>query len=96
MIVVFLCSVECAELAVNVADVGVVDVTVDDVGHHGVPCSVVGIPLQLVSSRRCERPQFRHGQAVKREGILLRDALAAHDAFCCGAGFGRGSGLHAG
>jgi hypothetical protein len=27
---------------------------------------------------------------------LLRDALAAHDAFCCGAGFGRGSGLHAG
>ena len=96
MVVVFLCSIKRAELAVNIADVGVVHVPVDDIGDDRVSRPVVRISFQLVSSGGCERAELRHGEVVKGERILLRNAFAGNDAVRRAACFGGGSGLHAG
>ncbi len=95
VVVVLLCSIKRAKLTVNVADVGVVHVSVDDVGHDGVSRSVVRLSFQLVSSGGCERSELWHGEVVQGERVLLRNAFAGDDAVRRAACFGSGSDLHA-
>ena len=47
---ILLGSVKSAKLAINIADVRVVDVSVDDVGHHIIPRSVVGLRQRELSA----------------------------------------------
>jgi hypothetical protein len=56
MIVVFFGAIKSAELAIDVADVGVIDVAVDDVGDDLVAPPVVGRALALAPARvACSR-----------------------------------------
>ena len=43
---ILLRSIECAELAVHITHVRVVDVPIDHIGHHLFPFSVVIFPLR--------------------------------------------------
>ena len=49
MIVIFFGAIKRAELAINVADVGVIDVAINDVGHDFISVAVVGRTLRLSS-----------------------------------------------
>ena len=55
MIGVLLRAVERAEFAVNVADVGVVDVAIDDVGHDLSPAPMVSFLLREIAPRIGQR-----------------------------------------
>jgi len=61
---------ESAKLAVDVADVGVVDVPIHDVGHRDRPATVVtGGPQELASSIR-QGPQFFQGQGIQLDRFV--------------------------
>jgi hypothetical protein len=57
VIFVLLRPIECAELAVNVADVRVVDVAIDDVGHDLASAITVAGAFCQVAPRIRQRPQ---------------------------------------
>ncbi len=58
MIRIFAGAVERAELSINIADVRVVDVAVDDVGHRVGAVLVVARALGEISPRVCERAEL--------------------------------------
>jgi hypothetical protein len=58
MIVIFFRAIKRAELAINVADVGVIDVAIDDVGHDFISVAVVGRTLRLSSPLIGQRSQL--------------------------------------
>ncbi len=62
---VALAAAEGAELAVHVADVGIIDVAVDEVGDDLVAAPVIGIRLCQLTSAVRQQSQFRQGQAVE-------------------------------
>ncbi|MCE2825911.1 MAG: hypothetical protein LW626_02330 [Verrucomicrobium sp.] len=66
---VLLGAPEGAELAVDVADVGVVDVAVHDVGHGLCPAPVIGTPAGQPATTVGQRPQFGQGQRVQRQRL---------------------------
>ena len=83
MIFVFLGPIERAELAVNVADVRIIDVAIDDVGHDFSAALAIAGRLRQVSSRigqRAERleraaiqfERFRRGNAFAREHFFAQ------------------------
>ena len=67
--------VKRAKLAVDVADVGVVDVSVDDVGDDLVATPAVGRAFGQFAPGVGEFPQFLQGGMVKRSCLGERDAL---------------------
>jgi hypothetical protein len=74
-------AVKSAELAIDVADVGVIDVAIDDVGGDFVAfASEVGSLGELTAAVR-ERAQFFEGQMIETERVGLIDARAAPNSF---------------
>ena len=76
MILVSFSSVESAELAIDVADVCVVDVTINNVGDNLRAATIVGAVLGSGTAEVSERPEFLQWQLVERPSVVLRDSLA--------------------
>ena len=77
--VVTLGAVEGAELAIDVADVGVIDVAVDDVGDDVVALAAVRGALALAAAGVGEFAELGERGVVKLLGFLGRDAAAVKD-----------------
>src|SRR5947199_2084499 len=72
-------AVEGAEFAIDVADIGVVNVAVDDVGDDLIPAPVVSGGFGQLPSPVRQRSQFLQGQRVKSQRLGLVEALAFPD-----------------
>ena len=75
-VVVLLRAVEGAELAIDVADVGVVDVAVNDVGDDVVAAAVEVLGLCELAAAVGERAEFFEWQMIKPQGLVLIDTFA--------------------
>ena len=75
----FLRPVKGTELAIDVADVRVVDVPVDDVGDDLVAPTVIGIGQGELTAVIGKGAEFLQGKAVEFQGILRSDALSLKD-----------------
>ena len=76
---VLLGAVERAELAIDVADVRVVDVAVNDVGDDLVAAAVVGAGLGELAAAVGQRAEFFERQVIKPQRLGPVDALAVPD-----------------
>src|SRR5919106_449330 len=81
MIFVFLGAIERAELAVNVAHVRVIDVSIDDVGNDLISLAVVGQALRLSSPFIGQGAKFFQRQAIKFERFIRRNSFACEHFF---------------
>ena len=79
MVRVFFRAIKRAELAVNVADIGVIDVAIDDVSHDLAPAISVARRFRQVPPRVGQLPQFRQGPPIKLERFLRRNPFARED-----------------
>src|SRR5208282_1770355 len=78
-IVVLFHTVERAELAIDIADVGVIDVAVNDVGDDFVAATVEIIRLGQLTAAVGQRAEFLERQMIKPQRFALADALAIPD-----------------
>ena len=78
-IVVLFHAVKRAELAIDVADVGVIDIAVNDVGDDVVAAPVEILRLGELAAAVGERAEFLQRQMIKPQGLGLVDALAVPD-----------------
>jgi hypothetical protein len=73
---IFLGPIKRAKFAINVADVGVVDVAINDIGHDFVSATPEGVRLRHLTPSIRELPQFVQGQAIQLHSIFGVDPLA--------------------
>jgi hypothetical protein len=73
MIVVFFGPIKRAKLAINVADIGVVNVAINDVSDNLASLSVIGARFRQITPCIGEDPKILQGPAVKLESVLGRD-----------------------
>ena len=71
--------IERAELAIDIADVGVIHVAIHVVGDELVAASAVGIFLRKLAAMVGERAEFFERQGVKAFGLRAVNALAVPD-----------------
>src|SRR5436190_11950370 len=64
-ITVFLCTIKRAELAVHIADIGVVDITINDVVNDVILANVVCIAFRKLPSPVRQRSQFFQRQRIQ-------------------------------
>jgi hypothetical protein len=76
---VLLRAVERAELAIDVADVGVIDIAIDDVGDDLVAAPAVGRGTQQLPATVGQSAEFFQRERVKPAGFLAVDAVAVPD-----------------
>ena len=67
VILITLRSIKGAELTINVAYVGVVDVAINDVGHDLVTASAVIFFLREIAPRVSQRTEISEWPAIKFE-----------------------------
>ena len=72
-------AVERAELAIDVADVGIVDVAVNDIGADLVAAALIRIGAAELAAAVRQRGQFFERQAIQPQRIGLVHALAVPD-----------------
>ena len=70
-------TIKCAELAIDVADVGVVYVAIDDVGDDFVAAAVVRVRPGELTTAVGEDTEFFQWQLIKVEGVRGGDAIPA-------------------
>jgi hypothetical protein len=81
MIFVALGPIKGAELAVNVADVCVIDVAIDDVSHDLAAASTVAFGLRQFAPRIRERRQFFQRPTIQFQCVICRNPRALQDFF---------------
>src|SRR5437660_423768 len=69
MVFVFFRSVKRAELAVNIANVRVIDVAIDNVGHNLAPMAVVTFSFCQIASRLRQCAELFQGHSIKLQGL---------------------------
>ena len=74
-------AVKGAEFAIDVADVGIIDVAVNDVGDDLVAASLVGGGAGQLAAAMGQHPQFLQREAVKAAGFFRADAPAGPNFF---------------
>ena len=67
MVVVLLGAIKRAELAIDVADVGVIDVAIDDISHDLAPAAVVVFLLRQIAPRIGQRPHIQRAASDKAQ-----------------------------
>ena len=82
MIFVAFSAVKCAKFAVNVANIRVIDVAIDDIGHDLAAASVVAFRFGQIAPRICQRAQFLQRKAIKLQRFIRRNPFAREDFFC--------------
>ena len=75
-IVILFHAIERAELAIDVADVGVIDIAVNDIGDDVVAAPVEILCLGELPAAVGERAEFLQRQMIKPQRLALADALA--------------------
>ena len=80
-VLVLLHAIKRAELAIDVADIGVIDVAVHDVGDDVVAATVEILGLGELAAAVGKRAEFLQRQMIKPQGFGLVDALASQT-FC--------------
>jgi hypothetical protein len=85
-----LSAVESTELAIDVADIRVIDVPVDDVGHHIIPIAPIGIGQRELPAVIGKCSQLLEREVVQFQRLLGGDALPLDHAV--GQSFGNGTG----
>ena len=78
-IVVFFGAIKRAELAIDIADIGVIDVAIDDVGDDLVAAAIVQIFSQAVTPPVGQRAQFLQRQMIKPQRLGSVDTPAVPD-----------------
>ena len=81
MIIIFFRSIKRAELAIDIADVGVVDIAIDDVGDDFAPAAIVAFLLRKIAPRICERAEFLQRPAIKLQRVFARNSFARKELF---------------
>ena len=76
MIVIFLRAIKRAELAIDVADVRVIDVAIDDVGDDLVAAAVVTRPFARSRRALASAPKLLERPSVKLKRLVARNAFA--------------------
>src|SRR3954469_6636555 len=79
MVLVLFRAVKRAKLAVNIADVGVVDVAIDDVSHDLTPMIVVAGGLRQIPARVGGRAEPRPRPEKKGGASPGKNPSARHD-----------------
>ena len=75
-IIVLFHAVKGAELAINIANIGVIDVAVDVVSDDFIAATVIGGRLGELAAAVGERAEFFEGQTIQTQGLGLVDPLA--------------------
>ena len=75
-VVVFFDAIKRAELAINIADVGVIDVAINDVGDDFVPAIFVSRFLSELATSIRQRAEFFERQMIKPQRLVLINALS--------------------
>ena len=75
-VAVLLRAIEGAELAIHVADVGVVDVPINDVGDDFVAAPIVSAGPGELAPPVGQRTEFFQRQMIEPQGLCLVDAPA--------------------
>jgi hypothetical protein len=78
-VVIFLRAIKGAELAIDVANVGVVDVPIDDIGDDFAAAPVVGAGAGNLASPVGQRAEFFERQMIQPQRLDLVDALSIPD-----------------
>jgi hypothetical protein len=81
MIFVAFRPIKCAELAVNVADVCVINVAIDDVGHDLATASAVTFRLCQIAPRIAKRSQFFQRPTIQFQRVISGNPRALQDFF---------------
>ena len=79
MIVILLGAIKRAELAIDVANVGVIDVAIDDISDDLAPAAVVAFFLREIAPRIGQRPQLSERPAIKLKRLRAGNALAGEN-----------------
>ncbi len=78
-VIVLFHAIERAELAIDIADVGVIDVAVNDVGDDVVAAPVEILRLGQLPAAVGERAEFLQRQMIQPQGLGRVDAPAVPD-----------------
>ena len=78
-IVVLFHAVKRAELAIDIANIGVIDVAVNVVGDDVVAATVVSLRLGKLAAAVGERAEFFQRQMIKPQRLGLGNAFAVPD-----------------
>jgi len=70
-----------AEFAVNVADIRVIDIAIDDIGHDLTPAAAITFRLCQIPSGVRKRAQFLKWPAIQLEHVVCRNPFARENAF---------------
>ena len=70
MIFIALSAVKRAELAVNVANICVIDVAIDNIRHNLAATSVVALLFGQIAPRICQRAQFLEGKTIELQRFI--------------------------
>src|SRR6185369_5746749 len=72
-------SIKSAELAIDVADIGIIDVPIDNVRHDLVASSVISLSTGEFTAAIGQRAEFLERQRVQTKGLGLVDASTIPD-----------------
>ena len=62
--------IECAELAVNIANVGVVDVAIDNVGDDLTSAAAITFRLRQIAPGICQDAEFLQWRAIQLQSFV--------------------------
>jgi hypothetical protein len=79
MVAVFFGAIKRAELAVDIADVGVIDIAIDDVGNDFVARAVVGRPLGQSPALIGQSAQLLQRPFIKDERVVGCDPFSGQN-----------------
>ena len=79
VVTVALRAIKCAKLAIHVADIGVVDVSLHDVGDDLIAALIVGVPFRHVPPMIRQRAELLQRQLIQFECFLSGNSLASEN-----------------
>src|SRR6266403_5895241 len=82
MIFILLRAIKCAELAVNIANVRVIDVSIHDIGDDLVSTSGVTFRLCQIAPRISQRSHLFERPAIQFEHLVHRNSFAREYLSC--------------
>src|ERR1051325_6380874 len=81
VVVIFFGAIECAKLAINIANIRVIDIAIDDIGNDFGATLFVTVILRQVTSCVREDAKFLQRPAIQFECLPLRHPLPGENLF---------------
>src|SRR5260221_5231392 len=79
MVAVALRAIKCAKLAIHIADIGVVDVSLHDVGDDLIAALIVGVHFRQVPPMVRQRAELLQRQLIQFKCFLSSNSLASEN-----------------